>query len=230
VTPVTQAIARGEEVLRETRGDRTVENHMFHALAHLRARLGEFDVARDLAHRYRVALWESGRVVSSWWGAEVSADIEMIAGNPAGAANALQEASLNVEGVSADVQAWLNVFLARAMAVMGRIPEAEQAAEMAIKGSEDAFRALAQAALARVRAVQGRHDHAARLIDEATDAFAGTDFVPFRADVLVDRADVMRLAGRPDEAAAAAREALDLYEIKGDVVSAARIRAQMAGA
>jgi hypothetical protein len=47
----------------------------------------------------------------------------------------------------------------------------------------------------------------------------------FHADALIDLTDVLRMAGRLDEATGAAAEALTLYERKGIVPSAARTRA-----
>ena len=53
---------------------------------------------------------------------------------------------------------------------------------------------------------------------------------PFRASALLaaDLAEVLRVAGRPEEANAAARDALRLYEAKGNLVSAESVRAQLA--
>ena len=42
---------------------------------------------------------------------------------------------------------------------------------------------------------------------------------------MIDLAEVLRLAGRPAEAAEAARDALALFEAKGNTVSAAIARA-----
>ena len=44
------------------------------------------------------------------------------------------------------------------------------------------------------------------------------------ADVLLDLAEVLRLAGRPEQAATAAAEAAGLYERKGNVAGTARAR------
>jgi hypothetical protein len=55
-----------------------------------------------------------------------------------------------------------------------------------------------------------------------------TDYVLFHADVLLDLAEVLRLAGRPDEADAARREAACLFERKGNVVAARKARAALA--
>jgi hypothetical protein len=45
------------------------------------------------------------------------------------------------------------------------------------------------------------------------------------ADVLLDLAEVLGLAGRPDEAEVATAEAVDIYERKGNVAAAERARA-----
>jgi hypothetical protein len=45
-----------------------------------------------------------------------------------------------------------------------------------------------------------------------------------RAFSLLDLAEVLRLAGRPSDAAAAIESAIDLFERKGNVVSAERAR------
>jgi hypothetical protein len=57
---------------------------------------------------------------------------------------------------------------------------------------------------------------------------ADSEFVMLHADVLLDQAEVLVLAGRLDEARSAAAEAVNLYERKGNVVSAAKARAEAA--
>jgi len=56
----------------------------------------------------------------------------------------------------------------------------------------------------------------------------GTDFLLDRADARMDLAEVLRLAGRSDEAAQPMEEALRLYEEKGNLVSAERACALLA--
>ena len=55
----------------------------------------------------------------------------------------------------------------------------------------------------------------------------GTEFLNLHADALLVLAEVLRLAGRAGEAAAALEEAIELYERKGNVVSAAKARAAL---
>ena len=55
-----------------------------------------------------------------------------------------------------------------------------------------------------------------------------TDFVNTRADALVDLAQILREAGRLEEASAAVSYALALYEEKGNKVAAGKTRALLA--
>jgi uncharacterized protein HemY len=53
---------------------------------------------------------------------------------------------------------------------------------------------------------------------------AGSDDLILRGYTCLELADVLATLGRPGEAAECARDALVLYERKGDVASAARVR------
>ena len=50
-----------------------------------------------------------------------------------------------------------------------------------------------------------------------------------RAEALVDLAEVLRRAGKDAEARDWTGQALQLYELKGDLVAAARVRASLSG-
>jgi hypothetical protein len=50
-----------------------------------------------------------------------------------------------------------------------------------------------------------------------------------QGDAYADLGEVLILAGKPDEAAAAFEQALERFERKGNVVSAERTRARLAG-
>jgi tetratricopeptide (TPR) repeat protein len=71
---------------------------------------------------------------------------------------------------------------------------------------------------------EGRLDDAVVLADRAVLTAERTDQLVFHAEVLVDRATVLARAGRTDEAARSLAEALALYERKGDVAAAVRLR------
>jgi hypothetical protein len=66
------------------------------------------------------------------------------------------------------------------------------------------------------------------LAREAVALAGATDFLNHRADALLDLSHVLETSGRGDEAVTAASGALHLYEVKGNVVSAAATRRRLA--
>ena len=113
----------------------------------------------------------------------------------------------------------LAAFLAQAATAAGQLDAAEGAAEQAIGGG-GWIRAIAQGALGRVRATQGRHGEADLLTLDAVGYFERTDFLTFHARACLDRADVLRRSGRWDAAIEAVRTAKALHERKGSLVEA----------
>jgi hypothetical protein len=83
---------------------------------------------------------------------------------------------------------------------------------------------LWRAARARAAAAEGDFDSAQALAGEAVAYGAASDFVSTHADALMAQADVMRAAGRDEDARGAIAEAIALYEQKGNVVAAAAAR------
>jgi ATP/maltotriose-dependent transcriptional regulator MalT len=76
---------------------------------------------------------------------------------------------------------------------------------------------------AKLLARRGDVEAAERLAREATTSAARTDFLDLRARAVADLAEVLRLAGRSEESAAAVREAFRLYEQKGNIAAAAAL-------
>ena len=81
---------------------------------------------------------------------------------------------------------------------------------------------------AKVLARRGELDEAERLGREAVAIASATDVLELRAQALADLGEVLRLAGRPQESRAALEEAIRLYEEKGNVVGAGRLRGLLA--
>jgi Flp pilus assembly protein TadD len=73
-----------------------------------------------------------------------------------------------------------------------------------------------------VLARRGRLAEAERVATEAVELAADSDMLGMQAGALLDLAGVLRLAGRDEEAAPLARQALALAERKGHVVAAAQ--------
>jgi Flp pilus assembly protein TadD len=77
---------------------------------------------------------------------------------------------------------------------------------------------------AKILARRGRFDDGVRLAREAVAMIAASDCLDYQGIAAMDLADVLRSAGRTDEANVAARQALDAFERKGNLVSASRAR------
>ena len=75
-----------------------------------------------------------------------------------------------------------------------------------------------------ILARRGKLDEAERLAHDAVNRSERSDFLNWRGDVLVDLAEVLRTAGKRDEACAAVEQAVALYDQKGNVVAAAAAR------
>jgi ATP/maltotriose-dependent transcriptional regulator MalT len=117
--------------------------------------------------------------------------------------------------------------LAEAVLAQGRLDEAMQLSEASERASApDDLESQAQwrAVRAHALAQQGVLDEAERLARESIAVVDPTDFLVERANAYRMLAEVLRIAGRPSEAAAALEAALPLYARKGDLVSAARTR------
>jgi tetratricopeptide (TPR) repeat protein len=112
--------------------------------------------------------------------------------------------------------------LARAIVAQGekRYAEASQLIEIsreAAEGEELSAQILGQGLSATILSARGSHAEAAALAASAVALAAQTDLVNQHADALLDLAHVMAMAGRVTEAQAAATEALDLYQGKGNL-------------
>jgi tetratricopeptide (TPR) repeat protein len=112
--------------------------------------------------------------------------------------------------------------LARALAAQGpgRYDEAIRliaAGREAAAGEDLITQALGQGVLARILADRGRHREAEDLARSAAALAAQTDLLSERAGVQLDLAHALAAAGRGAEAHAAAADAIDLYQRKGNL-------------
>ena len=72
-----------------------------------------------------------------------------------------------------------------------------------------------------------RASKAQALAREAVELAASTDFLTHHAQAFLDLAEVLQLNTLPEEAESALRAGLELYERKGDLVSAERARVRI---
>jgi len=223
-TPVPEGIARAENLVEEYGGSREIVAIMCHALAHLRARLGDFDAARDAMQTYRAYFWDTGQVLAYWRSVEVAFDVEMLAGDAEEACRAAEEGWTHLTEMQ-NRWAYLAAFLAQGRYALGRLAEAEEAAAVAVGSADGVERALGLGVLAKLQAGRGTAEEAAESIAEAVSLVDRTDFLFDRGTVYLDRAQTMLLLDRGDEARLASDEAAKLFDQKGDLISAARARA-----
>jgi class 3 adenylate cyclase/tetratricopeptide (TPR) repeat protein len=121
--------------------------------------------------------------------------------------------------------------LAEALYRQGRYDEAEESVRMVreIAAADDFDPQLRwRSVQAKILAQRGEHAEAEQLSRDALAIAASTDWYRMHADALVARSEVLRLAGRVDEAAQALRDAIELYERKQATVDLERARTALA--
>jgi class 3 adenylate cyclase/tetratricopeptide (TPR) repeat protein len=117
--------------------------------------------------------------------------------------------------------------LAEALYRQGRYDEAEEIAIASAElGADDdvSTQALVWAVRAKILARRDLAEEAEAMAREAVALAGDTEFVDLRAETLLALGEVLQLADRRDDAVAAIRGALDLWQTKGNVVFAGRAR------
>jgi class 3 adenylate cyclase/tetratricopeptide (TPR) repeat protein len=228
-TPVPDAIARCHAVLAESGGDPLIGASVARYLAPLEARRGRFADARGLADRARALYGEFGMQLQAQAATALAyGDVELLAGDYDAAERELRKGWVALEeigehGYSSSVAA----FLAQALYGQGRLDEAEEIALHAQEraSSDDIWsQALSLGIRAKVLARRGSHSEAERLTRDAIARVEVTDAIDLHGTMLLDRAEVLLLAGIDAEAVSCATGALDLFERKGNEVASDRAR------
>jgi class 3 adenylate cyclase/tetratricopeptide (TPR) repeat protein len=228
-TPVSELLAWLDE--QEAGGVRVTELRAHRADA--LAMLGRFDEARAILGEARAELTDRGGGISL--GILTGIDsvlVELLAGDPAAAVEFGEEAcrlldELGERGILSTVAG----NLARAMYAADRLEEADAWAGRAAELGESEDRAtqmLWRQARAKVLGRRGEDEEAERLAREAVAIGETTDNLDHQGETYEDLCEVLLLAGRPDEAAAALERALARYDRKGNLVSTQRVQTQLA--
>jgi tetratricopeptide (TPR) repeat protein len=118
-------------------------------------------------------------------------------------------------------------FLARTLLEQGRDKEAEEYTNVSARLAARAdllSQILWRSIQARLLSRRNQMQEAEALAREAVALAQATDFVNYKADALLDLAQVLKASGRIDEAVTTASNALHFYQLKGNTVSASATR------
>jgi DNA-binding SARP family transcriptional activator len=226
--PVDDAIAWCERELDEAASDDMSPFGVWFALVSLMAQAGRIDEARTLAARAIATARREGRVFLLNHAIHELAEAELIAGNLIEAAEHLRSAyavaDADDDRVATPV---LCAELACVLALRGDTVEARQLALRARATASPhllATETLWRRALALVAAQEGDCDEAVKLSGEARARVNDSDWLTVRGQTLEEAAIVHKRCGDDAGEVEALREALAVYERKGNVVGAARVR------
>jgi len=229
--PVPEAIRRCEEILAEAGTQRIVEARGLLAMGVLTAMEGRFDEARRMAARGRAILGDVGFKILSAAYSQSSAYVEMLAGEPRQAERELRSGYADLEKMGE--KGYLSTVaaeLAQALYEQRQFDEAERFTHVSQElGPVDDYATQVEwrGTRAKVLARRGEFDAAVALAEEAVALAEDTDYLNLQGDICRDLAEVLSLAGRIGDAASRSREALEVYERKGNTVSAKRVRAML---
>ena len=195
--------------------------------SNLSAMEGRFDEARTHVARAKRITDEFGLELRSAGLAQFSGRVEALAGDLQAAEREFRQGyELLGELGETGFRSTTGVLLAEVLVAQGRDAEAELiVAEVGELAQEDDLdpQARTRAVRALLLERQGRHDDALRLAREAVALFKASDYFDAHADMLVTLATILRAADHRGEAQQALKEALDLYERKGNLVMAGRV-------
>jgi len=201
--------------------------------AHLEAMRGRLETARALIAQSRALAEELGlRVLLAAAVLRTAGEIELLAGDAPAAEAALRPACDALEQ-NGDWGHYTSVapLLAEALRRQGRVAEAAGPLEIAMRTALDDD-VEAQTSLFRARANlladQGDLQEAERLARVGIALLVRTDYVNAHATALSDLATILEAKGDADGSSSPLREALGLYERKGNLVMADRTRARLA--
>jgi len=229
-TPNDEAIRRCDEFIARSSSKRLeAVARMMRGAA--KAGLGRLDEGREDVAAGRGLLRDLGGRI--WWAGSsmVEAELELLAGDAAAAYEALA-AGHKVLAESAETGYLATVVGLRAEAALelGREDEALQLADETERlAAPDDFEPHARQRWVRARVLARRGDFvgADELIREAAAIVEATDYVIHHIDLGFARADVERLAGRPEDEREALQRAQAVAEKKGNLVAAEKARTRL---
>jgi tetratricopeptide (TPR) repeat protein len=226
-TPVDEAVERCESLLLSA--DAVGEAYVRHSLASLTAMRTDFDDARRQLDRARALFEDLGLTgIAESACPLTAASIELGAGDAAAAAAALRlgiEALTRFDDRSSLAEA--GALLAEALYRESRFDEAEEWLKLSSKHANaeaPATTLWARGVRAKLLAQNGRFAEGEAAAAEAVAIARETDWLTKHATIVLDLAEVVRLAGDAARADDLAEQARSLFEQKGNTAGALRAR------
>jgi tetratricopeptide (TPR) repeat protein len=229
-TPVPQAITLLDQMIAGGLNDRQAESKILCALAQLRAMTGEFDTARALYRRGRGLLRELGQGLNA---ASTGIDmlmVELLAGDLVAAE---REVMADYQFLASAGETYflsaIAALLSRVVRDQGRDDDAlvfSQVAEEAAAADDVDSQALWRSIRAPILARAGKLVEAESLARSAVSLSHRSDAPQLQADTLFELATVLAIAERRHEARQALETSIEIYQAKGDIVSASRATAR----
>ena len=199
---VAAAVARCEELLDITQGDRKVEAVIVSTLAVLRAMEGRFDEARALYRRGQATLAELGTGIDAHSTSIDSARVERLAGDPRTAELELRRDYSALEAIGESyLRSTVAASLAEVLFLNGDLVGANAYSEITeqIADPDDVEPQVKwRMVRARVLAASDAAVSAVRLATEGVNLASATSDHLLRADALTDLGDVFLVVGDPE--------------------------------
>jgi tetratricopeptide (TPR) repeat protein len=191
------------------------------------ARLGDFEVAREMLEQSKAICRDLGIAYGLCEAGMAGSEMEVLAGDLAAAERELREVIDIAAGMAAaHYVALYQVRLARVLNDQGRNEEA--AALLDEAAGLYAGTPWWKSNRARVLAARGEFEKAVALAREAAAQEAGHDDITAVAQTLVDVSEVLAAAGDRTGAETALSDAIALHEQKGNIVPAQQCRERAA--
>ena len=227
--PVAEGLSWIERLLRAEPENRTLDANLSGFVTVLEAMTGRFAEARKHIEETRALARDLGLMWQAAVQELLSGYVELLAGDPVAAERDMRTAEQAFREIG---EGWflstVAVDLPRAVYEQGRYDDAFAllgAIEEAPAPTDREWQIKRTGIPARLLARRGELEKAEKLAREGVALAADSEFVVLHADVLLDLAEVLRLAGRTEDASAAAAEAVCLYERKGNIAAASSARA-----
>ncbi len=189
---------------------------------------GDFDAARRFIRQSNDITSELGELLTQAADSISEGMVELLAGNLDAAEQALRggHSALEQMGGTGPL-ATVAAMLARVLLRQERYEEAEsltRQCELVAASHQLDAQVKWRSIRAVVHARRGELEVAEELVQEAVSRVDATDQIEIQAEIRADMGEVLRMAGRHEEAARQFNRALQLYERKGNVMAARQVR------